>query len=94
MNPLAVTDTLFTRLGVFSVSVIVGAILIAAGIQNIKTRTAEETGKRRLVNKALGNSNTYSGQKAVFLGWVRIVCGVGAIVFGIIFIFVGPFLAN
>ena len=94
MLMLAVTDTIWSRLGVCAVASLVGAILIFTGLQNIKTRTAEESGKRRLVNKAIGQSNTYEGSKAVMIGWVRVVCGVGAIIFGIVFIFVGPFLAK
>lgn len=71
-----------------------GVILILVGMDNIKTQTAEESGKRRLVNKALGQSNTYEGSKAVMIGWMRVICGIGAIIFGIVFIFVGPFLAK
>lgn len=91
---LAVTDTIWMRLGVCAVCIAVGAILIHVGRQNIETQTAEESGKRRLVNKALGRSNTYTGAKAVRIGWARVACGIGAILFGIVFIFVGPFLAN
>lgn len=90
----AATDTIWSRLGIFAVTSIVGALLIFTGFQNIKTRTAEESGKRRLVNKAMGASNTYDGSKAVLIGWVRIVCGVFVIIFGVTFIFVGPFLAK
>lgn len=91
---LAVTDNIWTRLGVFAIASIVGLILILVGMDNIKTQKAEESGKRRLVNKALGQSNTYEGPKAVMIGWIRVICGVGAIIFGIVFIFVGPFLAK
>ncbi len=91
---LAEIDTIWTRLGTCAMTSIVGAILIFTGVQNIKTRTAEESGRRRLVNKAMGASNTYSGSKAVLTGWIRIVCGVGLIVFGIVFIFIGPVLAE
>lgn len=94
LSLLAVTDTIWTRLGVFAVASLVGVILILTGLQNIKTRTAEESGKRRLVNKALGQSNTYEGSKAVMIGWVRVISGVGAILFGIVFLIVGPFLAQ
>ncbi len=38
--------------------------------------------------------NTYEGSKAVMVGWIRVICGVCAIIFGIVFIFVGPFLAE
>lgn len=91
---LAATDTIWTRLGVCAVASIVGAILIGVGVQNIKTQTAEETGKRRLVNKVRGKSNTYEGKSAVIMGWVRVGCGVAAILFGAVFLFVGPFLAE
>ena len=91
---LAATDTIWTRLGVFAIASLVGVILILMGLENIKTQTAEESGKRRWVNKAFGQSNTYEGSKAVLIGWVRVICGVGAILFGIVFIFVGPFLAQ
>ena len=92
---LAATDTIWSRLGVCAVASLVGALLIFTGLQNIKTKTAEESsGKRRLVNKALGQSNTYEGSKAVTVGWIRVICGVCAIIFGIVFIFVGPFLAQ
>jgi hypothetical protein len=91
---LAATDTIWTRLAVCAVASIVGALLIYTGVQNIKTRTAEESGKRRFVNQALGRSNSYTGGMAVFVGWMRVICGVAAIIFGIVFIFVGPFLAK
>ena len=91
---LAVTDTLWSRLGVCVVVSLVGVILVFSGWQSIKTQTAEESGKRRFVNKVIGQSNTYQGSKAVMIGWIRVVCGVFAILFGIVFIFVGPFLAE
>lgn len=28
------------------------------------------------------------------VGWIRVVCGIAAIIFGIVFIFVGPFLKD
>ncbi len=90
---LGVTDTIWTRLGVCAAMSVVGVILIVTGWYNIRTATAEESGKRRHVNRALGRSNNYEGSSAVLLGWVRVVCGVGAILFGIVFLFVGPFLA-
>ena len=91
---LAVTDTIWTRLGVCAVTSIVGVILIMTGLANIRTRTAEESGKRRTVNKVLGRSNTYEGSSAVLIGWIRVICGICVIIFGIVFIFVGPFLAD
>ncbi len=94
MGWLAATDTVWTRLGVCAVAVVVGVMLIVTGLRDIRTRTAEESGKRRLVNSFLGRSNTYEGAKAVRLGRIRVVCGVIAIAFGIVFLFVGPFLAK
>ena len=91
---LAVTDTMLTRLGTCAICTVVGTILIISVIHSIKTKTAEESGRRRLVNKALGRSNTYSGSKAVSIGWMRVILGICAIIFGIVFIFVGPFLAK
>ncbi|MBM3972393.1 MAG: hypothetical protein FJ302_21415 [Planctomycetes bacterium] len=91
---LAVTDTIWSRLGVCAVASLVGALFIFIGLQNIKTKTAEESGKRRLVNKVFGQSNTYEGSKAVLIGWIRVICGVCAIIFGVVFLFVGPFLAK
>lgn len=91
---LAATDTIWTRLMVCAGCCAFGAVMIVIGRQNILTQTAEESGKRRAVNKLRGKSNTYTGSTAVRLGWIRIACGVGAILFGIVFIFVGPFLAD
>lgn len=91
---LAVEDSIGTRLMVCLVCVVVGAILILVGINDVRTQKAEEAGKARLTNSLLGVSNTYEGKKAVALGVVRIASGVAAIIFGIVFIFVGPFLAR
>lgn len=91
---LAMADNIGSRLGVCGVSTVVGIILILTGWQNIKTKIAEESGKRRIVNHALGQNNTYTGSKAVMVGWIRVICGGAAIIFGIVFIFVGPFLAK
>ena len=91
---LLAADTIGERLLVSGIAILVGAAFVLAGFQNIKTRTAKETGKRRLVNKALGRSNTYKGSQAVLMGWMRVIAGIGAILFGIVFLFVGPFLAK
>ena len=91
---LAVTDTIWTRLAVFGVTALFGVALIVSGYVSIKTGVAEESGKRRRVNRMMGESNTYTGPKAVMLGWVRLICGIGLILFGILFLFVGPFLAK
>jgi hypothetical protein len=73
---------------------ILGVILILTGINNIRTGTATETGKRRKLNRLLGRSNTREGSSAVLIGRSRIVVGVGMMIFGIVFLFVGPFLAR
>ena len=91
---LAMADTWLTRLGVLAVTLVIGVLLILTGLVNIQTQTAEESGRRRLVNKALGRSNTYEGSKAVVMGWVRLVCGICVMLFGIVFLFTGPFLAK
>ncbi|MDR2011601.1 MAG: hypothetical protein LBQ20_00850 [Rhodanobacter sp.] len=91
---VATKDSVGIRITVCCVAIALGIFLILTGIHNVKTRKAEESGGARITNRILGKSNTYDGKKAVALGVVRIICGVGMIVFGIIFIFVGPFLAN
>ncbi len=91
---LAATDSLLARFAVAAVAIAVGTILILVGRVNVQTRTAEESGRRRLVNRVLGRSNTYEGNKAVVMGYARMVMGVCAIIFGIVFVFVGPFLAD
>jgi hypothetical protein len=91
---LAFEDSVVSRLVVSAISCGVGVILILAGRNNIKTQTAEETGRRRKVNRLMGRSNTYTGETAVMMGKVRIVMGVCVILFGIVFVFTGPFLAR
>ena len=86
---LAVVDRLGSRLGLCAAATVVGVLFILMGRNNIRTRTAEESGKRRWVNSALGKSNTYEGTKAVVVGWVRVFCGIVAIVFGMVFLFLG-----
>lgn len=72
------------------VAIAIGAGLILTGLANVRTRTSEETGVRRRVNRLVGASNTYTGGKAVAQGYLRIATGVAAIVFGIAFVFIGP----
>jgi hypothetical protein len=91
---LAMEDTIATRLIVCAVAVVVGIVLILIGINDVRTRTAVDSDKARIVNELLGQSNVYEGKKAVLLGIVRIVSGIFAIIFGIVFVFVGPFLAS
>ena len=86
-------ESLPARLGVAGIAIVGGGVLIATGLANVRTRSAEESGRRRLVNRAAGRSNTYSGSSAVMLGWLRVVLGVAAIIFGIVFAVMGPMLA-
>ena len=79
-----------TRYIVAIVAVVIGLWLIYVGRSNVQTQTAEETGVRRRVNTALGESNTYTGGRAMLQGWLRIGMGVVAIAFGIGFAFLGP----
>ena len=79
-----------TRIIVAIVAVALGLWLIYVGRINVQTQTSEETGVRRRVNTTLGQSNTYNGGKAVFQGWIRVGMGVAAIIFGLVFAFVGP----
>ena len=61
---MSVTD----RIMVCVVMGLVGAVVILKGVENIRTGKAEETGIRRLVNTAVGRSNTYEGATAKFVG--------------------------
>jgi hypothetical protein len=79
------TQSLPARLGVAGVAIAVGVVLLVTGLANIRTRSAQESGRRRLVNRATGRDNTYSGSSAVMMGWMRVLLGVAAIGFGIIF---------
>jgi hypothetical protein len=87
------SQPLLTRLGVAGVAILVGAFLIYTGLANIRTQSAQESGKRRLVNRAAGRSSTYAGSSAVTVGVVRVVIGVAAIIFGLVFAVTGPMLA-
>ena len=78
------------RFVVAGAAVLLGIWLIYVGLANIRTRTSEETGVRRRVNTAMGQSNTYTGGKAVLQGWIRIGMGIAALVFAVWFIFFGP----
>lgn len=91
---LAKNEPLGTRIIGCLIGCIVGIIFIYIGRQNIITQQAEESGKRRKVNALFGASNSYTGSKAVLTGWIRVLCGVGAIVFGFVFLFFGAFLAT
>lgn len=91
---LGAAGTVVERVGVCLVCLLVGAYLIYLGLQNVKTQTAEESGKRRITNKIMKKSNSYTGKQAVRVGWTRVGCGVMIIIFGIVFLFVGPVLKD
>lgn len=91
---LAVADSPEIRWGVCAALVLLGGLFILAGWNNIKTREAETSGRRRIINDMVGASNTYQGGKAVAMGVVRIIAGIILVIFGFVFVAVGPFLAN
>ena len=79
-----------TRFLVAGAALLLGMWLIYVGLTNIGTRVSEETGVRRRVNIALGESNTYTGGKAALQGWIRVGMGIAAIGFAAWFVFFGP----
>ena len=79
-----------TRFIVAGLAAALGIWLIYVGLTNIRTRTSEETGVRRRLNQAVGESNTYGGGKAVLQGWIRVGLGIAAILFAVWFVFFGP----
>ena len=91
---LGAAGTVAERVGACLACLAVGAYLIYIGLHNVKTQTAEESGKRRITNKIMKKSNSYTGKQAVRVGWTRVACGVMIIIFGIVFLFVGPFLKD
>lgn len=95
MLPLlqAAPTPLGVRIAVAAALVALGAYLVIVGRQNIATGVAEETGKRRAVNAALGKENVYTGKKAAWMGWARIAMGVACFVFAVVFLVYGAFLA-
>jgi hypothetical protein len=78
------------RFIVAGVALVLGIWLVYVGLTNIRTRTSEETGPRRRVNQAMGESNTYAGGKAVLQGWIRVGLGIAAIAFAVWFFLFGP----
>lgn len=72
-----------------AIAIIAGIIAIVIGLRNIKTETAQETGRRRTVNRVAGVDSGYTGSRAVMQGRIRMFIGIGAIVFGIGFMIVG-----
>ena len=79
-----------TRFLVAGAAFLLGMWLIYVGLTNIRTRVSEETGVRRRVNDALGESNTYTGGRAALQGWIRVGIGIAAIAFAVWFVFFGP----
>jgi putative Ca2+/H+ antiporter (TMEM165/GDT1 family) len=80
---LLVAATLEQRLSVSGVTIVAGIVFILVGRSNVRSRIAHETGGRRWVNMLLDNSNTYTGDKAVWQGKIRIYGGIGFLLFGI-----------
>ncbi len=91
---LAAKVSIWTRLIVCGVASVVGIVLIIAGRQNIRSESAEETGRRRLVMQATGKGTEHKGKMAVSIGKTRIVMGILAIIFGIFFLIFGPIFAR
>jgi len=91
---LAAKVSIWTRLIVSAVAAIVGVILILTGRENIRTESAEETGRRRLVMKAMGKGTEHKGKMAVSIGKTRVIMGILAIIFAIFFLIFGPILAR
>jgi hypothetical protein len=91
---LAPEEPLLQRLSVLLVCLAAGAWFIVVGRHNVRTRQAEETGKRAALLSALGKSTERTGKSAVAMGWLRIVLGFCAIVFGFVFLFFGAFLKD
>ncbi|MBN1555605.1 MAG: hypothetical protein JXA11_12740 [Phycisphaerae bacterium] len=80
------------RVIVFMVSLVMGILVIVAGYISVKTRYARDGWKQQRFNRLLGRSGEYYGKTAVRKGWMRIIVGIAIILFGIVFLFVGPFL--
>jgi len=85
-------EPLAQRLGVLAISLAIGAWMIYVGRLNVRTRVAQESGKRAIFLKLMGSSTEMQGRRAVLMGWVRIALGAVMIVFGIVFLVFGAFL--
>jgi len=83
-----------TRLAGGGLIMIAGIAFILVGTSNIRTQTAQESGKRRTVNRFLGKSNSYRGNSAVLIGVTRIIGGIFGIGAGIAFMIFGAFAAG
>jgi len=91
---LAPDEPLGQRIAILAVCLAFGAWLIFVGRYNVRAREAEESGKRAALLSVLGKSTSMKGRAAVAMGWMRIVAGAIAIVFGFVFFFFGAFLKN
>jgi hypothetical protein len=89
---LAPDEPLGQRIAILAVCLAFGAWMIFIGRHNVRTREAEESGKRAALLSVLGKSTSMKGRSAVAMGWLRIVAGAIAIVFGFVFFFFGAFL--
>lgn len=89
---LAADTPILTRVIVFLIAEVVGVILWMVGRQNVKSRTARETGSRAAIMKATTGSSEMSGGMAALTGYSRMAAGVLAIVFGFVFLIFGAFL--
>lgn len=85
-------EPLGERLGVLAFCLLFGLWMIYVGRSNVRTKVAEESGKRALFLKLLGKSTTMGGRTAVWTGWLRIAVGAFLIVFGFVFLIFGAFL--
>jgi hypothetical protein len=85
-------DTPEARLGTLIVGVVGGLWLLIVGVRDIRRGTAEESGSRRWVNKVRGASSTYTGGRAAFLSWARVIGGVALIILGVLVYVYGPLL--
>ena len=89
---LAPDEPIGQRLGILAICLVFGAWMILVGRHNVRSREAQETGKRAALLSILGKSTSMQGRWAVVTGWVRIAVGVAAIVFGFVFFFLGAIL--
>src|SRR5262245_60315297 len=90
----AAVESLGQRVGIFAFCLAFGAYMIFVGRHNVRTKQAEESGKRALFLTMLGKSTTMTGTTAVLTGWLRIVLGVLIIIFGLGFLIFGNFFKH
>lgn len=70
-------------------AIVIGPGLVFVGRGNVLTRSSSETGTRRLASRAAGGTGEHTGGMAAAQGGVRMLLGVGLIVFGIVVIVLG-----